>query len=109
MSRHPVAESRPLGIAGIQLIVSQFARIRAPPRLGGEAAQPARPAAVGGFIAVGMQAGVETGNRTPSADEGGFREAVERGLVRAHLTPQSKDKHQTRLANALCHVNFVLR
>ena len=34
------------------------------PHRGGAAAQPARPAAVGGFVAVGMPAGVETDTRS---------------------------------------------
>ena len=78
MNEHPIVETGPLGVAGIQLLVSQFARVRATPGLGGETAQPARPAAVGGFVAVGMQAGVEIGNRTPRANEGGFRKSFER-------------------------------
>lgn len=36
------------------------------------------PAAVGGFVAVGMQAGMEAGNRTPRTKEGGFRKTFER-------------------------------
>ena len=71
------AEAGLAGLVAIKLVVGEFARVRPPPRLGGEAAQPARPAAVGGFVAVGMQAGVEIGNRTPRADEGGFRKALE--------------------------------
>ena len=71
-------ESRPLGLAGILLVIATLAHPGPPPRLGGETPQPARPAAVGGFVAVGMQVGMEIGNRTPRADEGGFRQVVER-------------------------------
>ncbi len=46
-----------------------------------------RPAAVGGFVAVGMQAGAEIGNRTPSAGEGGFRKAFERATERDAKLP----------------------
>ena len=65
-------------LVAIQFVVGEFARVRATPGLGGETAQHARPAAVGGFVAVGMQAGVEIGNRTPGANEGLFRKSFER-------------------------------
>ena len=78
VGKHPIVEAGPLRVAGIQLLVSQFAHVRAPPGLGGETAQHARPAAVGGFVAVGMQTGVEIGNRTPCANEGWFRKSFER-------------------------------
>ena len=66
------------GLVAVKLVVGQFARVRATPGFGGETAQHARPAAVGGFVAVGMQAGVEIGNRTPDANEGWFRKSFER-------------------------------
>lgn len=47
MDEHPIVKSRPLRVAGIQLFVGQFARIRAPPSLGGESLEHTRPAAVG--------------------------------------------------------------
>ena len=62
----------------VKLLVGQFARVRATPGLGGETAQHARPAAVGGFVAVGMQAGGVIGQRTPCANEDGFRKSFER-------------------------------
>ena len=62
----------------VKLVVGEFARVRATPCFGGETVQHARPAAVGGCVAVGMQAGVEIGNRTPRANEGGFRKSFER-------------------------------
>ena len=65
-------------LVAVKLVVREFARVRATPRLGGETVQPARPAAVGGFVAVGMQAGEQVGNRTPRANEGWFRKSFER-------------------------------
>lgn len=72
VNEHPVVKAGPLRIAGIQLFIAEFAYVRAKPGLGGETAQYPRPAAAGGFVAVGMQAGVEIGNRTSRADEGCF-------------------------------------
>ncbi len=72
------AEAGLARLVAIELVVGQFAGVRATPRFGGETAQHTRPAAVGGVAAVGMQAGVEIGNRTPRANEGGFRKAFER-------------------------------
>ena len=77
------AEAGLAGLVAVKLVVGQFARVRATPGLGGETAQHARPAAVGGVVAVGMQAGVETGNRTPRANERGFPKSFERVSERA--------------------------
>ena len=54
---HPIVEARPLGVAGVEFFVGEFAGVRPPARLGGEAFQHARPAAPGVFVAIGMQAG----------------------------------------------------
>ncbi len=78
MRVHPVVKPAPLRVAAIQFLVGQFACVGATPSFGGETAQHAGPAAVGGFVAVGMQARVEIGNRTPRANEGGFRKSFER-------------------------------
>lgn len=51
VTTHPVVKSRPLGIARIQLLIRQFARVRATPRLGGETPEHARPAALRGNLA----------------------------------------------------------
>ena len=48
--KHPVIKSRPLRVARIQFLVCQFARVSAPPRLGGEAFEDGRPAAFGVII-----------------------------------------------------------
>jgi len=74
---HPVVEDRPLGRAGVEFLIGEFARVRPAPRLGGEAFQHARPAAPGIFVAVGMQAGEGVGDGAPCAEEVGFRELVE--------------------------------
>ncbi len=66
------------GLITVELVVREFARVRAPPGFGGETAQHARPAAVFAFVAIAMQAGVEIGNRTPCANEGWFRKSFER-------------------------------
>ena len=99
---HPVVESRPLGVAGVQLIVGEFSGLRATPGLGGETAQHARPAAVGGCVAVGMQAWVEIGNRTPRANERGFRKSFERASEREAKMPartSERDTASTRRRN----------
>jgi len=70
---HSVVESGPLGIARVEFFVGEFARVRAPPRLGGEAPQGARPAALGVLVAIGMQSGERVGDGAPCADEVGFR------------------------------------
>ena len=74
---HPVVESGPLRIAGVEFFVGEFARVRPPPRLGGEAPQGARPAAFSVLVAVGMQAGEGVGDGAPCAEEVGFRELCE--------------------------------
>lgn len=58
---HPVVKPAPRRVARIQFFISQFARLRPPPRLGGEALQHTRPAAFRIVEAVGMQAGKEPG------------------------------------------------
>ena len=86
----PVVESGPLRVARVEFFVGDVARVRAPPRLGGEAPQHARPAALGVLIAVGMQAGEGVGDGAPCADEVGFREWCEwRGEGVAKLTTGS--------------------
>jgi hypothetical protein len=50
------------------------------------------PAVVGGVVAVGMQAGVEMGNRIPRTDEGGFRKAFERVSEREAKMPTLRSK-----------------
>ena len=80
---HPVVEARPLGVAGGEFFVGEFARVRPAPRLGGEAFQHARPAAPGVFVAIGMQAGEGVGDGAPCAEEVGFWELVELRVERA--------------------------
>ena len=63
MRVHPVIKAAPLCIARIQFFVGQFARFRPAPCLGGKSFQRARPAALGIFVAVGMQTGKEIRNR----------------------------------------------
>ena len=66
------------GLVAVKLLVSEFARVRATPSLGGETAQHARPAAACGFVADWVQSGVERGNRTPGANKSWFRKWFER-------------------------------
>ena len=73
-----IVKAAPLRVRGVEFILGQLAAFDAAPCLGGETAQHARPAADGGFVAVGMQAGMEIGNRTPGANEGGFRKSFGR-------------------------------
>ena len=82
-----VVKAAPLGVRGIQFVIGRFAGFAPAPRFGGETTQHARPAAVGGFVAVGMQTGVEIGNRTPRANEGGFRKSFERVSEREAKMP----------------------
>ena len=74
-----MAEAGLAGLVAVKLVVGQFARVRATPGLGGETAQHARatPRSVA-WKPSGMQAGVAIGNRTPRANEGGFRKSFER-------------------------------
>ena len=81
------AEAGLAGLVAVKLVVGEFARVRATPGLGGETAQPARPAAVGGVVAVGMQAGVEICQRTPRVNEGGFRKSFEQASEREAKVP----------------------
>ena len=69
---HPVAEAGPLGVGWVEFFGGEFARVRPPPRLGGEAFQHPRPAAPGVFVAIGMQAGEGVGDGAPCAEEVGF-------------------------------------
>ena len=71
---HPVVKAGPLRVGYVEFFVGEFACVRLPPRLGGEAFQHARPAAPGVFAATGMQAGEDIGDGAPSAEEVGFRE-----------------------------------
>ena len=59
---HTVVKPAPLRIAWIQFFVGEFANVGATPRLGSEAFQCVRPAAVRIFVAVGMQTGKEIRN-----------------------------------------------
>ena len=65
MPVHPVVKPAPLGVTGIKFGVLQFARIRAPPGLGGETEQHAWPTAVRVFKTIRMQAGKELRDGTP--------------------------------------------
>ena len=64
-----VVDARPLRIARVELFVSEFAGICAPPRLGGEAPQDPRPAALRIIVAVGMLTGINVGEGAPCAGE----------------------------------------
>jgi len=71
MRVHPVVEAPPLGIAGVEFFVGEFAGLRPAPRLGGEASQHARPAAAGLIVTVGVQAVKKIGDGAPCAEESG--------------------------------------
>ena len=64
-ARHAVEDAAPLRFTGIKFVVDQFAGISPRPRLGGKALQHARPAALWLVVAVGMQGGIELGDRIP--------------------------------------------
>ena len=93
-----VVETGPRGIARIHFLIEKFARVVAPPCLGGEAFQHARPAALRVIVAVGMQAGMDAGDGAPCADEIGFRELFEwRGERAAKLAASAAQRSSRRL------------
>ena len=93
-----VVESGPRRIARIHFLIEKFARVVAPPCLGGEAFQHARPAALGVIVAVGMQAGIDVGDGAPCADEIGFLELFElRGERAAKLAASAAQRSSRRL------------
>jgi hypothetical protein len=59
---NPVVETGPLRVARVEFFVGDVARVRAPPRLSGEAFQHTRPAAPGVFAVAEMQAGEGVGD-----------------------------------------------
>ena len=98
VTAEPVVDARPCRIARIHFLIEEFARVVAPPRLGGEALQDARPAALGVIVAVGMQAGMDVGDGAPGADEIGFRELFElRGERAAKLAASTAQRSSRRL------------
>ena len=93
-----VVETGPRRIARIHFLIEKFARVVAPPCLGGKAFQHARPAAVRIIVAVGMQAGIDVGDGAPCADEIGFLELFElRGERAAKLAASAAQRSSRRL------------
>ena len=93
-----VVDAGPLRITRIEFVVSEFTRLRAPPRFGGKGPQDARPAALRVIVAVGMQAGMDVGDGAPCADEIGFRELFElRGERTAKLAACAAQRSSRRL------------
>lgn len=85
---HPVVEAGPLGVAGIEFFVGEFACVRAPPRLGGEAFQHVRPPAPSVLVAVGMQAGEGVRDSAPCSEEVGLSELFKLRGERAAWKPE---------------------
>ena len=75
---HPVVKPGPLRGGRVKFVIGKLAGFGPAPGLGGDGAQPRRPTAVGGFVAVGMQVGMEIRNRRPCAQETRFRKQLER-------------------------------
>lgn len=85
--KQPVENPAPRGIVRIQLLVGHFTRRGPPPRLGREALQHTRPAAVAVPKAVGMQPGKEVCDGRPCPDELFARQCFRRmGKRHPHFT-----------------------